>query len=148
MSTIDVGHKGEGTPVAIGASRAARAPRTRASIATRAVFVALAYVIVTGGLLAGLLLQLREEAVSAAKRELGAFAQLTATHTYEVAFDLEQRLKLAEVTLSLQANSTFVVAAAGKCRASRCSRPRRDNTAAQRNCRVQTASPSARTRHT
>ena len=76
------------------------------SVATRALFLALGYVVVTGALLAGLLVQLRDEAVNASERELSAFAQLTAGHTFEVALDLEQRLKLAEVTLSIAASAS------------------------------------------
>lgn len=88
------------SPTAVGPPKIAQA-KPAANIARRAAWLALAYVLVTGGLLAGLLMQLRDEAMAASKRELSAFAQLTAGHTFEVAFDLEQRLKLAEVTLSV-----------------------------------------------
>ena len=75
------------------------------SIARRAVWLAVAYVVVTAGLLAALLLQLRSEAIVAAKRELSAFAQLTAGHTFEVALGIEESLKLAEITLSVAAGT-------------------------------------------
>lgn len=89
-------------PLAKGTRR--RAARTRsagASIVARALLLAMAYVLVTLGLLTGLLVELREEAIGAARRELSAFAQLATGHTSEVAFDLEQRLRLAAVTLSV-----------------------------------------------
>ena len=84
---------------------AAPAPKGERSIARRAVWLALAYVVVTAGLLAALLIQLRSEAVVAAKRELSAFAQLTAGHTFEVALGIEEALKLTEITLSVTAGT-------------------------------------------
>ncbi len=75
------------------------------SIARRAIWVALAYVVTTGGILVALLIQLRTEAITASKRELSAFAQLTAGHTFEVAAGIEEALKLAEVTLSVASES-------------------------------------------
>jgi PAS domain S-box-containing protein len=65
----------------------------------------LAYVIVTGGLLVALLMQLRSESIVASKRELGAFAQLVAGHTFEVAAGLDEALKFTEATLSVTAGS-------------------------------------------
>src|SRR5476649_1622243 len=59
--------------------------RGAVNIGRRAVRLALAYVILTGGLLSTLLLRQRAEDISASKRELSAFAQLTAGHTFEVA---------------------------------------------------------------
>ncbi|HTR84397.1 MAG TPA: ATP-binding protein [Reyranella sp.] len=89
-------------PPASPAPAAAQAQRAGGfSITRRAGLLVFAYILVTGGLLAGLLWQLRGEAIQAAKRELGAFAQLTAGHTYEVAIGLEEALKLTEVTLTV-----------------------------------------------
>jgi signal transduction histidine kinase/CheY-like chemotaxis protein len=65
----------------------------------------LAYIAVTGGLLGGLLMQLRSEAIVATTRELGAFAQLTAGHTFEVAVALEESLKFTEATLDVSTDS-------------------------------------------
>ena len=105
MSTIDLGRRLRDIS-GVARSRNRTAPLAAARrIGQRAVLVALGYVLVTGGLLTGLLLQLREEAISAARRELGAFAQLAATHTFEVAFAIEQKLKLAEMTLSVAATA-------------------------------------------
>lgn len=56
-------------------------------------------------LLAGLLYQLRNEALVAAKKELGAYAQLTAGHTFEVALGVEEALQLAAMTLSVASGS-------------------------------------------
>jgi signal transduction histidine kinase/ActR/RegA family two-component response regulator len=81
--------------------RASSRPRVGLSIARRAALVVVAYVLLTGGLLALLLMQLRSEAETASRRELGAFAQLVAGHTFEVALGLEDALKLTEVTLSV-----------------------------------------------
>jgi len=75
------------------------------NIARRTVWLALAYLLLTGGLLAALLLQLRQEAVTASKKELGAFAQLAAGHTSDVLLGIEDSLKLTEVTLSLAAGT-------------------------------------------
>ncbi len=80
-------------------------PGGEPNITRRAVWLAVAYVIVTGGLLAALLMQLRSEAIVASKRELSAFAQLTAGHTFEVAAGLEEALKFTEATLSVAAGS-------------------------------------------
>jgi PAS domain S-box-containing protein len=80
--------------------------KSRTSIARRAVWLAAAYVVVTAGLLAGLLYQLRREAIAARERELAAFAQLTAEHTSEVARRLEEALKVAELTLSVAAGTS------------------------------------------
>ena len=71
------------------------------SLARRAAWLGVGYVVVTAGLLVALLLQLRNETVSAGKRELAAFAQLTAGHTFEVAIGIEEALKLSEETLSV-----------------------------------------------
>ncbi len=79
--------------------------RTGSRIVARVLIAAAAYVLVTAALLVGLLMQLRDETVTASERELSAFAQLTAGHTYEIAFDLEQRLKFAEVSLSVATSS-------------------------------------------
>ena len=76
-------------------------PGGEPNITRRAVWLAGASVIVTGGLLAALLMQLRSEAIVASKRELSAFAQLTAGHTFEVAAGLEEALKFTEATLSV-----------------------------------------------
>src|SRR5579883_2047415 len=105
MSTVDIGRSTGDTAALSRATRASAGRRPETSIALRALLIALAYVFMTGGLLTALLVQLREEAMSAARRELAAFAQLTATHTFEVAFALEQKLKLAEVTLAVAAGS-------------------------------------------
>ena len=75
------------------------------SIARRAALVVVAYMLVTGGLLGLLLMQLRSEAETTSRRELGAFAQLVAGHTFEVALGLEDALKLTEVTLSVAGSS-------------------------------------------
>ncbi len=75
------------------------------NVAARAVLLAIAYVLVTAGLLAGLLYQLRNEALVAAKKELGAYAQLTAGHTFEVALGVEEALQLAAMTLSVASGS-------------------------------------------
>jgi signal transduction histidine kinase/ActR/RegA family two-component response regulator len=83
----------------------ARPRRRVASIARRAIWLALAYVVATGGLLGGVLMQLRSEAIVAATRELGAFAQLTAGHTFEVAVALEEALKFTAATLAVAADS-------------------------------------------
>jgi signal transduction histidine kinase/ActR/RegA family two-component response regulator len=64
-----------------------------------------AYVLITGGLLGLLLMQLRSEAETASRRELAAFAQLVAGHTFEVALGLEDALKLTEMTLSVAGGS-------------------------------------------
>ncbi|CAN5918471.1 hypothetical protein BH11PSE3_BH11PSE3_24140 [soil metagenome] len=97
----------------VAASSAAAAPASRPigirpkfgwrhfSIEKRALWLAVAYVVLSGGLLAALLLQLRSEAITAAKRELSAFAQLTAGHTSEVLQRIEEGLKVAEVTLAV-----------------------------------------------
>jgi hypothetical protein len=86
-------------------SRSSSPLKGKLNIAQRAVWLAVAYVIVTGGLLAALLMQLRSEAIVASKRELSAFAQLTAGHTFEVAAGLEEALKFTEVTLSVATGS-------------------------------------------
>ena len=105
MSIIDA-DQGSATP-RLPALSAARVPsrQRRTSLAARATGLILAYVAVTGGLLTGLLVQLRSEAIIATTRELSAFAQLTAGHTFEVAVDLEEALKLTEATLSVAADS-------------------------------------------
>jgi PAS domain S-box-containing protein len=95
MSTYEISHD---QPLALGASSA---PRFGLSIARRAALVVVAYVLLTGGLLGLLLMQLRSEAETASRRELGAFAQLVAGHTFEVALGLEDALKLTEMTLSV-----------------------------------------------
>jgi len=105
MSTVDLGRDaaaGNRSPASL---QAAPFARPRLSIARRAMLVVIAYVIVTGGLLAVLLVQLRTEAITASKRELGAFAQLVAGHTFEVALGLEDALKLTDVTLSVASSS-------------------------------------------
>ena len=79
----------------------APASRFGLSIARRAALVVVAYMLITGGLLGLLLMQLRSEAETTSRRELGAFAQLVAGHTFEVALGLEDALKLTEVTLSV-----------------------------------------------
>ena len=99
MGTTDQGSSPLSLPVTVPAGGVVR--REVTSIASRAIWLAVAYVIVTGGLLAALLLQLRSEAIVASKRELSAFAQLTASHTFEVAAGLEEALKFIEVTLSV-----------------------------------------------
>lgn len=71
------------------------------SLRTRAIGLACAYVLVSGGLLAALVLQLRAEALDGARRELGALAQLAAGHTFEVARGVEDSLQLAALTLSV-----------------------------------------------
>ena len=63
--------------------------RDQSNIAARAILLAVAYVVATAGLLGALLLQLRAEALTAAKKELGAYAQLTAGHTFEVTLGVE-----------------------------------------------------------
>jgi len=78
------------------------------NLARRTVFFAIAYVIVTGGLLAALLLQVRNETIAASKRELAAFAQLTAGHTFELAISIEEALKFSEETLSVATDSGVV----------------------------------------
>lgn len=105
MSTVELGTTSRPIPGVAQPHNGSTPSVTARRIGQRAVLVALGYVIVTGGLLTGLLLQLRDEAISAARRELGAFAQLAATHTFEVAFALEQKLKLAEMTLSVAATA-------------------------------------------
>lgn len=82
-----------------------------ANITRRAALLATAYVLATGGLLAAILLQFREEALEAASRELSAFTQLTAGHTTEVLFDVEQALQLAEVTLSVATDANVASSA-------------------------------------
>ena len=83
----------------------APASRFGLSIARRAALVVVAYMLITGGLLGLLLMQLRSEAETTSRRELGAFAQLVAGHTFEVALGLEDALKLTEVTLSVAGSS-------------------------------------------
>jgi signal transduction histidine kinase/CheY-like chemotaxis protein len=78
---------------------------TEPNVVRRALWLALGYIVATGGLFTALLLQLRDEAIVASKRELGAFAQLTAGHTFEVARSIEDALKFVEVTLSVAANT-------------------------------------------
>src|SRR5471030_2015688 len=78
------------------------------NLARRAVLLAVAYVVVTAGLLAALLLQVRNETIAAGKRELAAFAQLTAGHTFEVAISIEEALKFSEETLSVATESGVV----------------------------------------
>jgi hypothetical protein len=102
MSTYDLERP---AAVARDATPAAPPATPRLSIVRRAVLVVVAYVVVTAGLLALLLIQLRTEAVTASKRELGAFAQLVAGHTFEVALGLEDALKFADVTLSVASGS-------------------------------------------
>ncbi len=75
-------------------------------VGRRALWLALAYVVTTGGLLAAVLLQLRSEAVAASKRELSAYAQLTAGHTFEVARSTEGALKFVEATLAVVSDTT------------------------------------------
>ncbi|MBS0540537.1 MAG: response regulator [Proteobacteria bacterium] len=99
----------DAAPLPLPESRPGAAPSRRAvSIGTRAALLVLAYVIVTGGLLATLLVQLRTEAIGASNRELAAFAQLTAGHTFEVALGLEDALKLTDVTLSMATDAGAV----------------------------------------
>ena len=78
---------------------------SESNIAARAVLLAIAYVLVTAGLLTALLYQLRSEALVAAKKELGAYAQLTAGHTFEVVLGVEEALQLAAMTLSVAGSS-------------------------------------------
>jgi PAS domain S-box-containing protein len=99
MSTYEIGRD---PPFAL---RAPPAPRFGLSIARRAALVVVAYVLLTGGLLGLLLMQLRSEAETASRRELGAFAQLVASHTFEVALGLEDALKLTEATLSVASSA-------------------------------------------
>src|ERR1700742_707847 len=80
-------------------------PVKRASVARRAAWLAGGFVVVTAGLMVALVLSLRSEAILASKRELAAFAQLTAGHTFEVAISVEEQLKLAEATLSVAHDS-------------------------------------------
>jgi signal transduction histidine kinase/CheY-like chemotaxis protein len=103
MSTHELGQ--DSVALQPGALTVAPPRQSASSIVRRAGLVVVAYVLVTGGLLGLLLMQLRAEAVTAAKRELGAFAQLVAGHTFEVALGLEEALKLTEVTLSLASSS-------------------------------------------
>jgi PAS domain S-box-containing protein len=105
MSTVDLGRDPAAGTASPAVMQAASSTRRRLSIARRAMLVVVAYVIVTGGLLAMLLVQLRAEAIAASKRELGAFAQLVAGHTFEVALGLEDALKLTDVTLSVASGS-------------------------------------------
>ncbi|UYN93456.1 MAG: response regulator [Enhydrobacter sp.] len=88
-------------PSAVASRTAVRRP----SLLARGIWLAVAYLVVTGGMLLALLMQLREEAIDARKRELAAFAQLTASHTFEVALALEQSLRLAELTLTVATES-------------------------------------------
>jgi signal transduction histidine kinase/CheY-like chemotaxis protein len=101
MSTYEIGRD---PPLALPAPTAP-VPRFGLSIARRAALVVVAYVLVTGGLLGMLLMQLRSESETTSRRELGAFAQLVAGHTFEVALGLEDALKLTEVTLSVAGGS-------------------------------------------
>jgi PAS domain S-box-containing protein len=78
------------------------------NITARAALVALGYVLATAGLLTVLVVQLRSEALDAARKELAAFAQLTADHTFEVARGVEQALRLAELTLTLASSTGSV----------------------------------------
>jgi len=91
------------SPASAAPERAGSAPRRigQLSLTRRAGMLVSAYILVTGGLLAAVLWQLRGEMIAAATRELSAFAQLTAGHTYEVAISLEEALKLTEVTLTV-----------------------------------------------
>ena len=73
----------------------------RWSLGARAAALAAVYVLLSGGMLVALLLQLRAETLGAARRELGALAQLAAGHTFEVARAVEEPLRLAALTLSL-----------------------------------------------
>src|SRR5579883_1712834 len=82
MSTVDIGRSTGDTAALSRATRASAGRRPETSIALRALLIALAYVFMTGGLLTALLVQLREEAIA-----------------------LEQKLKLAEVTLAVAAGS-------------------------------------------
>src|SRR5580692_6039924 len=75
--------------------------KSKANVTRSAVWLALTYVVLTGGLLAALLLQLRTEAISASERELSGFAQLTAGHTSDVVLGIEDSLRLAEATLAV-----------------------------------------------
>ncbi len=94
------------TPAAARAGDAGRLKRaSRSNVLLRGIWLALAYVLVTAGLLTGLLWQLREEAIDARKRELSAFAQLASGHTFEVTLTLEQSLRLAEVSLMVATES-------------------------------------------
>lgn len=74
-------------------------------IAVRAVAMAVGYVLVTGGLLATLLFELRTEALDSARKELAAYAQLTAGHTSEIVLGAEEALELAAMTLSVATGS-------------------------------------------
>ncbi len=95
-----------------------RQHKTEPNIVRRAVSLAVAYVVVTGGLFAALLLQLRDEAIVASKKELSAFAQLTAGHTFEVAQSIEDGMKFVEATLSVagDANSANAESLSGVLR--------------------------------
>ncbi|MCX7365746.1 MAG: hypothetical protein NTV97_28520 [Alphaproteobacteria bacterium] len=76
------------------------------NIARRTIWLGLAYLVVTGGLLTALLLELRNETVAASRKELSAFAQLTAGHTSETILGIEESLKLVEVTLSVASDTS------------------------------------------
>ncbi|MBV8393888.1 MAG: response regulator [Alphaproteobacteria bacterium] len=78
------------------------------SVARRAAWLGATYVVITASLMAALALSLRNEAILAGKRELAAFAQLTAGHTFEVAISIEEQLKLTEATLSVATDSGVV----------------------------------------
>src|SRR5581483_10713583 len=100
MSTCEIGR--DDATLALSSPRA---PRLGLSVARSAALVVVAYVAVTAGLLGMLLVQLRNEAETASRRELGAFAQLVAGHTFEVALGLEDALKLTDATLSVAGSS-------------------------------------------
>jgi len=108
MSITDLTSGATTIPLPAGHSGAASPRRGAAPIGLRAALLVLAYVVATSGLLVTLLLQLRAEAITASNRELAAFAQLTAGHTYEVALGIEDALKLTDVTLSVATDSGTV----------------------------------------
>jgi PAS domain S-box-containing protein len=89
--------------------RSASGPAIHAPIRGRLILRLLAYAVVTAGVLAALLLYLREEALASGEAVLSAFAQLTEDQTTRI---------FAEVDLTLQAVDEKMAVAAGKGSAS------------------------------
>jgi PAS domain S-box-containing protein len=84
-------------------------PRTssdgRASVRVRVVLLLIAFVVVTAGVLAGLLIYLRDESIASAERVLSAFAQLTDEQTTRTIQDVDQTLEIAEERLASAARA-------------------------------------------
>jgi len=76
-----------------------------ASVRVRVALLLIAFVLVTAGVLAGLLVYFRDESIASAERVLSAFAQLTDEQTTRTIQDVDQTLEIAEERLASAART-------------------------------------------